>query len=131
MRFFAAAKPLLCEDPRGQIVLTVFEGEPYSLWNVRDLARFAGLRVVRSFRFEGGVYPGYRHVRTLGNLTGEGGWKGEDRDARTFLLEGEGEEGGGGEEKGRVGRGKKRKRGDGSDDESDDCGEHNEDVVYG
>lgn len=28
----------------GQILVTLFEGEPYTLWNIRDLARHAGMR---------------------------------------------------------------------------------------
>ena len=41
--FFTAALPLLA--PTGSIVVTVFEGEPYELWNIRDLARHVGLKV--------------------------------------------------------------------------------------
>ena len=69
------------------IVVTVFEGEPYDLWNLRNLARHVRLVVARSFRFEAAVYEGYKHVRTLGNLDGGGGWSGEERMARTFCLE--------------------------------------------
>ena len=65
----------------------MFEGEPYTLWNVRDLARHVGLRVGRSFRFNADAYPGYKHARTLGNIEGDGGWKGEDRPARTYVFE--------------------------------------------
>lgn len=68
------------------MVVTLFEGEPYTLWNIRDLARHSGLQVVRSFRFDWQVYPGYRHARTLGNLEGGGGWKGEEREARSFVF---------------------------------------------
>ncbi|RMZ87006.1 hypothetical protein DV736_g5769, partial [Chaetothyriales sp. CBS 134916] len=66
--FFTSAKSLLThpheaqkrhefqegEDsivPKGQILVTLFEGEPYSLWNIRDLARHCGLQVVESFKF--------------------------------------------------------------------------------
>ncbi|KAJ5541963.1 hypothetical protein N7461_007966 [Penicillium sp. DV-2018c] len=42
----------------GQILVTLFEGEPYTLWNIRDLARHAGLVVVTSFRFPWGSYGG-------------------------------------------------------------------------
>lgn len=85
MGFFKAAIPLLA--PTGSIVVTIFEGEPYSLWNIRDLARHVGLQVARSFRFQADAYPGYKHARTLGNIDGGGGWKGEDRDARTYIFE--------------------------------------------
>ncbi len=83
--FFKSAMPLLA--PGGAVVVTVFEGEPYQLWNVRDLARHVGLKVGRSFGFQAGAYPGYKHARTLGNIEGGGGWKGEDRPARTYIFE--------------------------------------------
>lgn len=73
--------------PGGRVVVALFEGEPYSLWNVRDLARHAGLKVVQSARFEWAEYPAYAHVRTLGQLEGGGGWKGEDREARIYVFE--------------------------------------------
>jgi 25S rRNA (uracil2634-N3)-methyltransferase len=71
----------------GRIIVTLFEGEPYTLWNIRDLARPAGLKVAESWRFDWEQYPGYKHVRTLGNLEGGGAWKGEDRNARTYVFE--------------------------------------------
>ncbi|KAH6890502.1 hypothetical protein B0T10DRAFT_321441 [Thelonectria olida] len=101
----------------GAIVVTLFEGEPYTLWNVRDLARHAGLQVETSFSFKAALYPGYRHARTLGvvrdsqgRVTG-GGWKGEERLARSYVFKRKGDvapEGG-----------KKRRRGDDSSDEDD------------
>lgn len=94
--FFKAALPLLtppCVDyPAGGVILvTLFEGEPYTLWNIRDLGRHSGLRVERSWRFDWSAWSGYRHARTLGNLVGKdgkegGGWKGEDRNARTYAF---------------------------------------------
>jgi len=84
--FFKAAAPLLAQDG-GTIVVTLFEGEPYTLWNVRDLARHSGLEVQRSFVFRAEAYPGYSHARTLGNIAGGGGWKGEDRAARTYIFQ--------------------------------------------
>lgn len=71
----------------GKIIVTLFEGEPYTLWNIRDLARHVGLRVVESWKFDWSQYPGYHHVRTLGALEGGGGWKGEDREARMYVFE--------------------------------------------
>ncbi|PWY70158.1 hypothetical protein BO70DRAFT_382296 [Aspergillus heteromorphus CBS 117.55] len=75
----------------GQILVTMFEGEPYTLWNIKDLARHAGLRVVTSFRFPWACYNEYSHARTLGDIEGrnggKGGWRGEDRDARMFVFE--------------------------------------------
>jgi 25S rRNA (uracil2634-N3)-methyltransferase len=75
----------------GQILVTLFEGEPYTLWNIKDLARHAGLRVVTSFQFPWSSYPGYSHARTTGTILGRngapGGWHGEDRLARTYVFE--------------------------------------------
>ncbi|KAI0971172.1 hypothetical protein F4678DRAFT_95887 [Xylaria arbuscula] len=87
--FFQRAIPSLA--PGGSIIVTLFEGEPYTLWNIRDLARHSGLQVERSFRFQASAYPGYHHARTLGvvrNRSGDvgGGWKGEDRAARSYIF---------------------------------------------
>ncbi|KAI9752182.1 MAG: hypothetical protein M4579_005734 [Chaenotheca gracillima] len=75
--FFRASTPLLKpgtgpDGDKSTIIVTLFEGEPYSLWNIRDLARHVGLKVVRSFRFQASAYPGYTHARTLGNIVGRG-----------------------------------------------------------
>lgn len=83
--FLRAAGPLLASN--GAIVVTIFEGQPYDRWDLRGLARNAGLKAQRSFKFQSSAYPGYRHARTLGNLEGDGGWKGEERPARSYVLE--------------------------------------------
>jgi 25S rRNA (uracil2634-N3)-methyltransferase len=77
--------------PGGSIIVTLFESEPYTLWNIKDLGRHAGLQLERSFRFKADVYPGYHHARTFGvvkNKKGEEGkgWKGEDRPARSYVF---------------------------------------------
>lgn len=125
--FFQRALPALSSfsssssrGSSGAIVVTLFEGEPYTLWNVRDLARHAGLQVETSFRFRAALYPGYRHARTLGvvrNAKGEatgGGWRGEERLARSYVFKRKGhvDVSGGGK--------KKKKRLRGEDDESSD-----------
>lgn len=110
--FFKRAMPSLA--PGGSIIVTLFEGVPYTLWNIRDLARHCGLAVERSFKFQASAYPGYHHARTLGvvkNKKGEEsgtGWKGEERAARSYVFVKKEEE--------KV-QAKKRKRG--SDDESE------------
>lgn len=71
----------------GKIMVTLFEGEPYTLWNIRDLARHSGLKVVESWMFDWSEYPAYGHVRTLGAIEGGGAWKGEDREARMYVFE--------------------------------------------
>ena len=118
--FFHAAKPLLAspqypvktaqadhdysatvdEDAgtcTGQILVTIFEGAPYTLWNIRDLARHCGLHVAESFKFPWHAYPGYQHARTIGDITSgkdraaegkrKGAWRGEERDARCYVLQ--------------------------------------------
>jgi len=96
VKFFASASALLssgsaagdtASDNAATIIVTLFEGEPYTLWNIRDLARHSGLEVQRSFKFVAGAYPGYSHARTLGNIEGGGGWKGEDREARSYVFQ--------------------------------------------
>jgi len=135
--FFKVAMPLLAlplpnastsaggTNP-SSIIVTLFESEPYTLWNIKDLARHVGLKVSRSFKFQASAYPGYRHARTLGNvdgMVGGGAWRGEERAARTYVLEVEGKDraggqGPGGGSEGRARR-EKRKR-DGSEDDGDD-----------
>ncbi|KAI6092433.1 hypothetical protein F4821DRAFT_223995 [Hypoxylon rubiginosum] len=87
--FFQRA--MLSLAPGGTIIVTLFEGEPYTLWNIRDLGRHSGLQVERSFKFQASAYPGYHHARTLGvvkDKNGEagGGWKGENRAARSYVF---------------------------------------------
>ena len=105
-------KPFL--RPGGRVYVTLFEGEPYTLWNVRDLARHAGLKVVESGRFDWEKYPGYGHVRTLGHIEGGGAWKGEDRAARMYVFEKEAKEE---KSEGHKGKGKKRAREESDEDE--------------
>ena len=100
--------------PGGTIIVTLFEGEPYSLWNIRDLARHVGLQVGRSFQFQADAYPEYVHARTLGNIEGGGGWKGADREARTFILQLKDEE-----QAPKRQHGAKRKKAEMSDSEDD------------
>ncbi|KAL8843139.1 MAG: hypothetical protein Q9170_000269 [Blastenia crenularia] len=113
VNFFKAAIPLLTDT--GSIIVTIFEGEPYTLWNIRDLARHTGLKVGRSFKFQAEAYPGYEHARTLGNIEGGRGWKGEDRDARTYIFEKKVDEGTQAQLKKR-----KKARDDSSDSDEDD-----------
>lgn len=93
--FFRRSLP--CLAPNGNICVTIFDGQPYELWCIRNLARHVGLAVEKSFRFQASAYPGYRHSRTLGvvkNKDGEvseGAWKGEERAARTYVFRKQGE----------------------------------------
>ncbi|KAG5966837.1 hypothetical protein E4U58_002409 [Claviceps cyperi] len=112
--FFNSALRALA--PGGSIIVTLFEGEPYTLWNIRDLARHAGLQVERSFHFQAAAYPGYKHARTLGvvrNKKGEtgGGWRGEDRASRSYVFR----------RKGEVSEVKRKKRRRVDDDDEDEA----------
>jgi 25S rRNA (uracil2634-N3)-methyltransferase len=97
--FFQNAMPALAPSTAGStssIIVTLFEGEPYTLWNIRDLARHSGLQVEKSFKFQAKAYPGYKHARTLGVVKGKngevgGGWRGEERAARSFVFVRKGE----------------------------------------
>lgn len=60
--FFNSARDLL--SPRGRIIITIFEGEPYKLWNVKGLAKAAHLQTTRSGVFQWNDFPGYRHSLT-------------------------------------------------------------------
>ncbi|KAK6950478.1 hypothetical protein Daesc_008806 [Daldinia eschscholtzii] len=118
VEFFKHAMPSLA--PGGSIIVTLFEGEPYTLWNIRDLARHTGLQVQRSFKFQASAYPGYHHARTLGvvkSKAGEtgGGWKGEDRAARSYIFVRKDDEA-----RPRPGSSKKRSRVRDDDESSDD-----------
>ncbi|RMY99101.1 hypothetical protein D0862_07283 [Hortaea werneckii] len=117
--FFKSTIPLLATG--GTIVVTLFEGEPYTLWNIRDLGRHSGLEVQRSFKFTAEAYPGYSHSRTLGNIQGGGGWKGEDRDARSYVFQKKGDSATAGTAKSTKKPDQKRKRG-GEGLSSDDDG---------
>lgn len=85
-------RTLLSLAPGGSVIVTLFEGEPYTLWNIRDLARHSDLAVERSFKFQARAYPGYHHARTLGVVKNKKGgaaekaWKGEERPARSYVF---------------------------------------------
>ncbi|TAQ89758.1 hypothetical protein B7494_g1933 [Chlorociboria aeruginascens] len=115
--FFKNILPSLSSNRGSSIIVTLFEGEPYTLWNIRDLARHSGLEVERSFKFQSKAYPGYKHARTLGVVrrkNGEvGGWKGEERAARSFVFVRKGESS-------ELQLTKKKNSDDSSEDESDE-----------
>ncbi|KAF8861913.1 hypothetical protein BDZ45DRAFT_703202 [Acephala macrosclerotiorum] len=116
VNFFKQSLPSLSPRHGSSIIVTLFEGEPYTLWNIRDLGRHSGLEVKESFKFQASAYPGYRHARTLGVVKGKngevgGGWKGEERPARSYVFVRKGE--------GVVMGNRKRQREESSDNEVD------------
>lgn len=120
--FFRTTIPKLSPTPSSSIIVTLFEGTPYTLWNIRDLARHAGLAVAQSFKFQSSAYPGYHHSRTLGVVKSKDGkesgaaWKGEERAARSYVFVRKGEEPKPGAPK------IKGRREEGSSDEDEDGG---------
>lgn len=134
--FFKNAMPALASSTArstSSIIVTLFEGEPYTLWNIRDLARHSGLQVEKSFKFQAKAYPGYKHARTLGVVKGKngedgGGWRGEERPARSFVFVRKGEAPLSGVNGGVKGKGE-----DNSEDEEDgfDTGPDEEDGFEG
>ncbi|KAJ6264893.1 hypothetical protein Dda_1046 [Drechslerella dactyloides] len=119
LSFLTNVKPHL--SPGGVVAITLFDGQPYAQWDVRGLAKVTGYSCRRSFKFDAGLYPGYRHVRTIGNRDREGDWKGEERGARTYLFEvAEGGKDGGAKRAKRQGKKQtagKKKAGESSDDD--------------
>ena len=54
-------------DPQnGQVFITIKSGLPYDLWDIKKLAKNAGFKCVKSFRFDPTVFSEYRHRRTIG-----------------------------------------------------------------
>lgn len=111
------------------ILVTLFEGLPYRLWNIKDLARNKGLVVRRSWKFDPSVFPGYKHARTAGMIMkgGEEGeeesetaWKGEDKDARTFEFGLKPDEGRTTAVVHGINHGKRKREDESSDEDSDD-----------
>ena len=64
-KFFGQAKKIL--EIGGQIIITIKGGKPYDLWNVKQLGKDSGLKLVRSMEFCPSDYPGYVHRRTIGH----------------------------------------------------------------
>ncbi|KAJ3375024.1 hypothetical protein GGF31_005746 [Allomyces arbusculus] len=70
-----------------EIVLTTKTGGPYDLWDVKRLAKSAGLVSKMSFPFHPDPYPGYEHRRTLGHEEGVSADANvEIKNAKTFVL---------------------------------------------
>ncbi|KAK7205535.1 hypothetical protein BZA70DRAFT_295313 [Myxozyma melibiosi] len=80
--FFKSVTPLL--TPTGVVVVTLFEGLPYSLWNLKDIAKALDFELVRSGRFVWEAYEGYTHRRTSG--MGDTTKKFDQREARMYIF---------------------------------------------
>ncbi|CCE88618.1 Piso0_001390 [Millerozyma farinosa CBS 7064] len=69
----------------GKIVITLFDGEPYSSWNVKLLAKSVGYKVKESGKFDWSLFPSYHHRRTIG--MGDTTKPAMERNARTYVFE--------------------------------------------
>lgn len=69
---------------QGQVILSLFEGEPYNSWNIKILGRSSNLKLERSGKFDFARFPGYQHRRTdgMGNTTKPA----VQRDARVYIF---------------------------------------------
>lgn len=82
--FFKASRPLM--RPRtGSIVVSLFDGLPYSLWNLKILAKAYGLTVRRSANFDWTAFPGYYHRLTAGR--GDTTKQAVSRSAKFYIFE--------------------------------------------
>jgi 25S rRNA (uracil2634-N3)-methyltransferase len=63
-RFLVSAKEFL--KPQGRVVITIKEGIPYDLWELKALAKGEGFRCVLSLKFKPEEFPDYFHRRTIG-----------------------------------------------------------------
>lgn len=68
-----------------KIVLSLFEGEPYTSWGVKALARSEDYRVERSGAFNWAAFEGYHHKRTNGMR--DTTKPAAERDARIYVFD--------------------------------------------
>jgi 25S rRNA (uracil2634-N3)-methyltransferase len=64
LEFFNESQMKLKDN--GQVIVTIKTGLPYDKWNIKLLAKSAGLKLSRSFDFHPSDFPGYAHRRTIG-----------------------------------------------------------------
>ncbi|CCE62486.1 hypothetical protein TPHA_0C03340 [Tetrapisispora phaffii CBS 4417] len=72
------------ESGIGKVILTMFTGEPYDLWEVRALAKQTGFQVEKSNKFQWENYPEYHHKRT--NSEQDTTKPAQEREARTYVF---------------------------------------------
>lgn len=85
IQFLGAAKPLI-KPGTGVIAVSMFEGLPYELWNLKGFAKTKhNLVLRRSGKFEWAAFPGYYHRLTAGG--GDTTKQANSRNAKFWLLE--------------------------------------------
>ncbi|CUS24018.1 LAQU0S13e01442g1_1 [Lachancea quebecensis] len=72
-------------ENKGNVLISVFNGEPYDSWQIKILAKTSGWKVERSSKFQWENYPEYSHKRT--NSEQETTKPAAEREARTFIFE--------------------------------------------
>ncbi|AJP39379.1 AHL_G0026470.mRNA.1.CDS.1 [Saccharomyces cerevisiae] len=77
------AKKLTAEG-YGNIILSLFDGEPYDSWQIKLLAKKNGLTLSRSSKFQWENFPGYHHRRT--NSEQDTTKPAKERDARFYIF---------------------------------------------
>ncbi|TGZ81083.1 hypothetical protein EX30DRAFT_341055 [Ascodesmis nigricans] len=75
--FFAAAKPLLKEG--GRVVVSLFEGAVYDMWDIRGLARGDGMVGVTAGRFGTEVWEGKKKPEEKEGVSGKEGEESKDK----------------------------------------------------
>lgn len=80
----STAKDVLNKDT-GTVVVTLFDGAPYSLWDIKSLAKQSRLTLRQSAQFAWDSFPGYVHRLTGGR--GDTTKAADSRAARTYVFE--------------------------------------------
>lgn len=75
----------ITQDGYGNILMSVFNGEPYDSWMIKSLAKDNGLHVKRSNRFQWELYPTYNHKRT--NSEQDTTKPAREREARIYIFQ--------------------------------------------
>lgn len=84
-KFFTAAKTVIDPKTNGSIVVSLFEGLPYSQWNIKALAKAQGLSLRRSLNFDWNLFKDYNHRLTAG--CGDTTKEASSRQAKFFVFE--------------------------------------------
>lgn len=77
-------------DDQVRVIVTLATSKPYSLWGLSRLAAQEGFKVRECIPFDGSIYPGYEHRRTIGfdkHVALASSWTGETRRANMWVFE--------------------------------------------
>lgn len=87
--FFHCVQAILTHE--GCVAVSLALGKTYERWNIKGLAKDAGLQLARSGQFVGAAFPGYEHRRTSGDPKAGrsgafSGGAGETRESRWYVF---------------------------------------------